>query len=247
MYLWSAVLSAAVAFFAASIDEFLILVACFSRSDLSAADVIVGSLLGFAAVLSASLVGIGAGFIVPTRYVKLLGLVPIFVGVRTLVRRYFKRRARERAAAAALSDDRRQDAPLILEGSAQIDGVRSSDEEGAGGEGVVVHETRRGACDRLFHSGVFEVFAITLGGGSEEIAVYLPLFASEAASMANVAAMILALAVLQIAWLGLARGLVKSLPLAKAIENFGEMIEPWVFIGIGVYCLLGSVIIPIPV
>jgi hypothetical protein len=46
-------------------------------------------------------------------------------------------------------------------------------------------------------------------------------------------------------WLGAAAALVQCAAVAKAVERVGEAAEPWLFVLLGVYCLVGSAVIPV--
>lgn len=265
---WAASAAAAAAFVAASMDEFLVLVACFARaalpsSDLSTLDVVAGSLLGFIVVLGcAFLGGVGAGALVPARFVKLLGLVPLLIGLRTLHRRARKWLARRRARlAAGAAPAVAEDAPAAHEqavaliapgqdaGEQSIALIAPGGDAAAGVGAPAVPPTPAprvsARCVRAaLRPGLAEMFVLTLAGGAEEFAVYVPLLASESTAAANAIAIVATLSVMMGLWLALARALVGCQPVAKAVEDYGEAAEPWVFIAIGAWCLAGSVMLP---
>ena len=84
-----------------------------------------------------------------------------------------------------------------------------------------------------------------LAGGVEEVSVFMPLLASESAAPWNVVAVVATLCGCCAVWLALAAALVRCPPVARAVEWGGEAAEPWLVIAVGVYCLVGSVIIPV--
>lgn len=100
--------AAALAFSATNIDVFCILLVYYARASpaegapTSFRHVALGQLLGFTVVCAVSMLGIVLGLFLPSGYVRLLGLVPVGMGVSQLVallRR--RRRARQGVATAA--------------------------------------------------------------------------------------------------------------------------------------------------
>jgi cadmium resistance protein CadD (predicted permease) len=230
--LFASVGAAFAAFCATSIDELLILVAAFAKAaqpapSLTAADIVLGTLLGTSCVLALSALGL-VGALLPTRYVKLLGLVPLLLGLRQLARRFAKWRARRRGPPGAPA------APLLAESP-------------PAGASPAVEEPPPPppAPPPFWGAAALGVAAVVLAGGAEEIAVYLPLLAAEGGSAANVAAVVGTIACMTAAWLGAAAACVRCGAVARAVEAAGEAAEPWCFVGIGVYCLVGSVLIPV--
>ena len=241
---WATACSALLAFLGASADELLILVAFFARaasaggSTLTHSDIVLGYALGSASVLALSSLGF-AGALLPPRYVCLVGLLPLLLGLRKLCRRALKARARRaKAAAAELSPSEpaaSEPAEALLAGEAPCP-------EAPAPAPVSGLQAALAQCLRV---GVAEVLAATLAGGSEEVSLYMPLLAAEAGAAGNALAALAAIAAASALWLALARALVQLPPVARAIERVGDAAEPWLMIGIGLWCLVGSVIIPV--
>lgn len=84
----TAILTGAVSFAATNIDDIFILLLFFSQVDerFRPWHVVAGQYLGFAALLALSLLGSLGVLIVPEEWIGLLGAVPIFLGVRGLMR-----------------------------------------------------------------------------------------------------------------------------------------------------------------
>ena len=248
--------AAALAFFATQVDELFLLVLWFGRATLSPLDVVLGNAIGFLSVLALSAGGgAGLGAFVPERYVRLLGLIPVLFGVHKVVRRARKRCARARAAAHAAAAADTPDAPTLPlleeeEGvkpppdSSPLDLVDAPASPPVDAtpprsmlRGVVTCATR------CLRPGILEVAAVTLGNGTEEVAAFLPLYATGGAvTIATITVVLCSLAVL---WLCLAWLFVRCSPVAKLVESYGEAAEPYLMIGVGVYCLVGSVLIPV--
>ena len=82
-----AMLSASIATFAATnIDDALLLTFFFARR-VSTRRIVAGQYIGFAAIVGASLICAWAALAVPHRWIRLLGLLPIAVGAKHLLKR----------------------------------------------------------------------------------------------------------------------------------------------------------------
>jgi len=233
----SAAVSAAIAFVAVSADEFLILVGLFARAaipsnNVTALDVALGYALGTVCVLALSSIGF-AGTLAPARYVKLIGLVPVALGARKLWRRCLKARARAaKAAAAAASAPSESLLGGDMDAAEPADTVEASP---AATPAAAPADARPPSCvARVLcacaRPGVAEAAALTVAGGVEEVSLYAPLLAAESSKPASAAA-----------------ALVRLPPVARAIERVGDAAEPWLLIVVGLFCLIGSVLIPVDV
>jgi cadmium resistance transport/sequestration family protein len=82
-------IKAAIAFVATNLDDFVLLMVFFSQvpSRFSYRQIFWGRYLGFAALIALSLPGFFGGLVLPKAYIGLLGLVPIAIGLRQLLKR----------------------------------------------------------------------------------------------------------------------------------------------------------------
>ena len=87
--LWflSIVLTGAIAFVATNIDDLFVLMLFFVQVDSSFTkfQIYLGQYLGFTAIIACSLMGFFGGLIIPQHWIGLLGLLPIFLGIRAIV------------------------------------------------------------------------------------------------------------------------------------------------------------------
>lgn len=83
----AAVAMAVVLFVATNIDDIFILLALFANPNLRASQIVVGQLIGMAAIIGLSVAGALLAFLVAPKYVGLLGIVPLGLGIAQLVRR----------------------------------------------------------------------------------------------------------------------------------------------------------------
>lgn len=84
MVVLDAITKAFVAFLATNLDEFVVIVMLFAKiahSDFTVAQIILGVYLGFSFVTCCSLLTAFAGMIIPMKYIALLGLLPLGMGL----------------------------------------------------------------------------------------------------------------------------------------------------------------------
>jgi len=74
-----------VVFAATNLDDLLVLVALFSSAGFRGREVAVGQFLGIGALVLVSGVAALIALVIPGAYIRLLGLVPIFLGLRQLL------------------------------------------------------------------------------------------------------------------------------------------------------------------
>jgi cadmium resistance transport/sequestration family protein len=86
-WLSTAILTGTVSFAATNIDDIFLLMLFFSQTNgkFRPWHVVLGQYLGFAALVGLSLLGSLGALVVPKEWIGLLGLVPIFLGARTLL------------------------------------------------------------------------------------------------------------------------------------------------------------------
>jgi cadmium resistance protein CadD (predicted permease) len=81
-----ALLTASITTFAATnVDDAFLLTLVFARR-ISTRRIVAGQYLGFGAIILPSLAGVWAALAIPHRWIRLLGLVPLVIGVRHLLR-----------------------------------------------------------------------------------------------------------------------------------------------------------------
>jgi cadmium resistance transport/sequestration family protein len=185
---------AATIFAATNIDDIFILVLFFADPRKRAYDIILGQYLGIVALVAASAV---AGFIaiaIPPAYVGLLGLAPIFIGIRQLLQ------------------------------------LRQSKEEAnASGGGAVINNSR---------AEVFNVAAVTIANGGDNLAVYTPVFSTRSAGE-----LILTIGVFLImtgVWCAGAQRLVYHPTIGSLLRRYGQRAAPFVLIGLGIWIMFDA-------
>jgi cadmium resistance transport/sequestration family protein len=80
------ILTAISAFISTNLDDLFILAAFFANPDFRAIDVVLGQYLGFIVLLTVSSLAYLTQFIIPSNWISLLGVIPILIGIRGLLR-----------------------------------------------------------------------------------------------------------------------------------------------------------------
>jgi cadmium resistance transport/sequestration family protein len=129
------------AFIATNLDDIVILLLLFSQinSVFRRRHIIAGQYLGFTILFIASLPGLFGGLIIPLNWIGLLGLVPISMGINSLINQ---------------EEDKNTDVTVA---SAEYSDINTAS---------------------IFNLQTYSVAAITVANGSDNISVYIPLFAS---------------------------------------------------------------------
>ncbi len=88
------ILAATIAFTSTNVDDLFILMALFLQtgSGIKSNNIVLGQYLGIVTLITLSLAGVFLGLIVPTAYIGLLGLFPIYMGIQKLWRHYVQKR-----------------------------------------------------------------------------------------------------------------------------------------------------------
>lgn len=85
------VLSSCIAFISTNIDDIFVLMLFFGNSRYKTKEVVIGQYLGIMALITISFVGSFVGLFIDKAYIGLLGLLPIFLGLKNLIATFRKR------------------------------------------------------------------------------------------------------------------------------------------------------------
>jgi cadmium resistance protein CadD (predicted permease) len=87
-------------------------------------------------------------------------------------------------------------------------------------------------------SGLLQVTVVTIANGADNVAVYVPLFATRDAQA--IAIMAAVFSVLLALWCGAARWLVHHPAAGAPLRRWGPRLVPWVLIALGAWILAGA-------
>lgn len=203
--LLTAISTALAAFIATNIDDILILTLFFSQVNkiFRRRHIVLGQYLGFSLLLLASLPGFFGSYLVPPASIRLLGLVPIAIGLACL--------------------------------------LKSDEEEDSSSIEIKQQKSTTSFLASWLSPQTYSVAAVTVANGSDNIGIYVPLFAnSKLESVAVILGVFLALVAL---WCYIADRLTKLPAIAQALTGYGNAFVPCVSIGLGVFIVKESLVL----
>lgn len=205
----SLIITTIVLFAATNIDDIFLLLTWFSQRDskLKSSHIIIGQYLGFIALVILSVIGALGALIIPQEWIGLLGLVPIYLGLKALVEQ-FRERAEEQQAER--------------EGEAYIVHETSIGEETKGNPSWI---------QKFFHPSIYKVATVTFANGGDNIGVYIPSFATYKGWQIGIVVIIFLFLVA--VWCYIANKLIAFPLVAQTLERYGHIIVPFVLIGLG--------------
>lgn len=209
-----AIIAGIAAFAATNVDDLFLLMLYFSRANNDPArerSIIVGQYVGFSMLVLVSVVAYTATLLIPRHYVGWLGLLPVLLGVRELLERREGEDDGGRPDQSASVLERRPDSGPNT--------IRS----------------------RLFarlNPEVAAVAAVTIANGSDNIAVYTPLFA--AGSVTRMMVIVAVFLLMVRVWCFAADWLAENPVTAGPVRRYGRPLMPFVLMAIGVVILVES-------
>jgi cadmium resistance transport/sequestration family protein len=201
MSIVTAISTGAMAFSATNIDDLVILTLFFSQVNAKFRrwHIIIGQYLGFTALILASLPGFFGGLILPRPWIGLFGLVPIIMGIRSLM---------------------------------------NQEEDESEGVETDTEVSKRSLWAKFFNLQTYSVAAVTFANGTDNISIYVPIFASS-----NWQSLLVILGVF-FSLVGvlcyLAHKLTYNQALANIFTKYGNRFMPFVLIGLGTFIFLDS-------
>lgn len=196
-----AIIKGITAFIATNVDDFLVLVVFFLQVNASFQKfhIVMGAYLGFSLIVILSLLGSVCGFILPSAAIGVLGVLPIYLGVKEL----FRNNQEPELSSAVVLD--------LLK--------------------LPVRIPWQALLSRILPPQVFQVAAITLANGGDNIGVYIPLFASHTVLTSEIILIVFFLMVG--VWCYLSYRLTKNVLVARNLTRYAQKLFPYVLIILG--------------
>jgi cadmium resistance transport/sequestration family protein len=187
------------AFTATNLDDLVILSLWFSQINhtFRSRHIIIGQFLGFSLLVIASLSGFFGGLILPVRWIGLLGLAPIAIGLNNWLNQ---------------DDDESQ----------------SGNEEAVSGSSPFA----------ILSPQTYSVAAITVANGSDNISIYVPLFANS--SLSSLLIIVTVFFLMVGVWCYASYKLVKQSNIADTLNRYSNNLIPFILVGLGVFIILES-------
>lgn len=207
------IFSGVAAFAATNIDDLFLLMLYFSQANNDPRrerQIIFGQYLGFAVLVFISVLGYLGSLLIPRQYIGLLGFLPIILGIRELL----ELRKGEKGA--------------------EQEPVDKAAENGQ----PVVKRGIKGSLFRGLNPQITSIATVTIANGSDNIAVYSPLFAA-----GTVSRMLVIIGVFMIMvrlWCFIADWLAENPLTAGPLRRYGRLLMPFVLMGIGLSILIES-------
>ena len=123
--------------------------------------------------------------------------------------------------------------PLVL-GVQKLWHLRAGVREGTAGDDARDQEE---VLERRMHSQVFAVAGVTIANGGDNLAVYIPVFAS---SLRAIPIHVLTFTVMTALWCIAGYALVNNALIGERIRRYGHIVLPVVLIAIGAWILRGA-------
>lgn len=219
MWIWSTLQIAIAAGLATTFDDTLYLTGFFAEVDrqFRPKHVVVGELLGFSALLAISLIGYAIGMVLPSHLVGWLGIMPVAIGLQGLQSLLAERSKPNTGTAEAQPQDSRSRQRSVAPG---------------------FPSRQRSIGQTLQDRQTYTVMLVTISNGSNNLSIYIPLFAS--LTLAKVMVVIPVLYAFIATWLSLAYALSRMPGVAVITNRYARVLFPFLLIWLGLRILNDS-------
>jgi cadmium resistance protein CadD (predicted permease) len=226
----------------------------------SISDIIIGQILGFTIIIAVSLSGYFFGVIIPMNILYLIGFVPLIVGCQQLkkVIQFWMKKYNKKSKSTNLkmteiksissgntttnySSISPEELDFAIDDNKSDSSSEDEDETLAESSIVIFLRDKINIC---FSIGSIIVCATVLAEGTEEIAVFMPLFVL-ADTRIHILIVLTSMYFLLFALNVLAIILVSHKDIGSCIARYSKNITPFVLIGLGLFVLSKSILIDI--
>jgi cadmium resistance protein CadD (predicted permease) len=251
------IVTALISYVATNADDLIVLMnfyteAATGNSNLKVRHIVLGQYIGFFILLLISLIGYAVAFVLPTEVLGFLGFVPIFLGIRELIKLMISLyRHRHGTIDDILPSEPVSTVQLqMVRYHREIDGEvafeikKASEQPVQIMEPVILSTLGRIKVQSLKYLNLvltietLKVISITVANSADNIAIYTPLFAQ--ASRWQIVLYIFIFLLMVLVWLVLAYYFINYQPVLSLAQRYARYIVPIVFIGIGIYIVVSS-------
>lgn len=214
MWLTKVIITGITTFIATNIDDLLILMFFFSQinSIFRRRHIIVGQYLGFTVLILASLLGFLGGLVIPKTWIGLLGVVPIIIGINSLIN----------------SQENESDVQTV---AIKSESQNPQKIDSFGDRLMIIIAS-------VMAPQTYNVATITFANGGDNIGIYVPLFASLKLSELLITLGIFY--TLVGLWCYLAYQLIRHRQIAYILTRYGKFLTPFILIGLGLFIIIES-------
>lgn len=215
----STVIMAFVSFASTNIDDIFILMLFFTQinNDMKRRHIVIAQYLGIGVLTIISIIGALGISVIPHEYVGLLGLVPIYLGMKAYVD--YKRERKDNGNIDQREFQNNENSKLEettdIKGNYRITFTKS-----------------------FINPSIVKVFSVTLANGGDNIGIYIPLFTRM--SLVGILVTVIIFIISTGLWCFIALKFAEHPFVHRNIEKYKNIIVPIIFIGLGIYILMKS-------
>lgn len=207
------IITAFVSFVSTNIDDIFILMLFFTQIDkfMKRTHIVIGQYLGIGALTIISIIGALGLSAIPQEYVGLLGLVPIYLGIKEYLNYKKESNNNENIDQQELEND----------------------------ENSKIEETtaaQKNSIITFINPSIIKVFIVTLANGGDNIGIYTPLFTSM--NLVDILVTVIIFIILIPLWCFIALKLAQHPFVQRNIEKYNHIFVPIIFIGLGFFILM---------
>jgi cadmium resistance protein CadD (predicted permease) len=219
MWFWTTIQVAFAAGLATTFDDNIYLTAFFGEVNRSfrPLHVVAGEIIGFTVLLSLSLTGYAVGMNLPSKTVGLLGILPIIIGIKNLIE----------FANEASKFDRSAEKQT----KSKPESIRPHYLTGFKARKLTVWQVLR-------DQKTYDVALVSISNGSNNLSIYIPLFAS--LTLAKIAVVIPVLYLFIFTWLALSFTLTRMPGISLVLNRYSKIFFPFILIWLGYRILSDS-------
>lgn len=212
----STIITALVSFFSTNIDDIFILMLFFSQvnKDIKVKHIVISQYLGIGALIAISVAGALGISIIPQEYVGLLGLVPIYLGIKEYIeyKKEIKNNVEEEAQA---TEENIQEQVVLNQENKTLVSIR-----------------------KFISPSILKVAGVTIANGGDNIGIYIPLFSSM--KLYSILIIVIVFLLLTGVWCFIGFKLAEHPFVNKNIEKYKHIFVPIIFVALGVFIILES-------
>lgn len=213
----STVITAFVSFASTNIDDIFVLMLFFSQinNDMKIQHIVIGQYLGIAALTTVSIIGALGVSIIPHEYVGLLGLIPIYLGIKAYV------------------DHKKENKDNENTGQQENQNHENNKLE----ETTDIQENHILTFIKSFiNPSIVKVVGVTLANGGDNIGIYIPIFTGM--SLIGILVTLIIFMFLIAIWCFIGLKLAEHPFVQRNIEKDKNILVSIIFIGLGIFILM---------
>ena len=226
-------ITAVISFISTNIDNIFVMMLLYAQigEKLKKRHVVIGQYLALVILVAISLLGaVGLNF-VPQKYVGLLGIIPIALGVKEWVS--YKKSNR------AVVEQYDENIIDIEESSADVkenEAYQSSPKDDDKGRLHQIFTKSKSAILKIVNPEILSVVIVAVANGADNIGVYIPLFTGY--SSWQFLLTIFVFAIMMALWCFLGERVTSFPRIRDTIQRYKHIAVPIIFVGLGIYIMI---------